>query len=111
MNARDYELLTGLLRLPTAPFREEHVITMVARLLDRVHVPYFHDPVGNIVVGCGSPADYRQRLQEKSKEPLRVFIAHMDHPGFHGTRWVSPTRLRIKWHGGSPMRHLAGSRV
>src|SRR3990172_6249897 len=111
MNARDYALLTDLLRLPTAPFREEHVITMVTRLLDRAHVPYFHDPVGNIVIGCGSPADYRRRLREKSKEPLRVFIAHMDHPGFHGVRWVSPTRLRIKWHGGSPVRHLAGSRV
>ena len=111
MNARDYALLTDLLRQPTAPFREEHVIAMVTRLLDRAKVPYFRDPVGNIVIGCGSPADYRQRLNEKSNEPLRVFIAHMDHPGFHGVRWVSPTHLRIKWHGGSPVRHLAGSHV
>ena len=111
MNARDYALLTDLLRQPTAPFREEHVIAMVTRLLDRTRVPYFRDPVGNIVIGCGSPTDYRRRLDERSKEPLRVFIAHMDHTGFHGTRWISPTRLQIKWHGGSPVRHLAGSRV
>lgn len=111
MNARDYSLLTDLLRQPSAPFREEHVITMVTRLLARAQIPYFLDSVGNIVIGCGSRAEYRQRLRERSKEPLRVFIAHMDHPGFHGVRWVSPTRLRIKWHGGSPVRHLAGSRV
>ena len=111
MNARDYAILTDLLRQPTAPFREEHVIAMVTRLLDRTRVPYFRDPVVKIVIGCRSPADYRRRLDERSKEPLRVFIAHMDHPGFHGTRWISPTRLQIKWHGGSPVRHLAGSRV
>ncbi|MBI3777671.1 MAG: hypothetical protein HY274_01955 [Gammaproteobacteria bacterium] len=111
MNARDYALLIELLKQPTAPFREEHVITMARDLLDRAHVPHFQDSVGNIVVGCGSLADYRRRLRERSDEPLRVFIAHMDHPGFHGVRWLSPTRLRIKWHGGSPVRRLVGSRV
>jgi putative aminopeptidase FrvX len=111
MNARDYALLIDLLKQPTAPFREEHVITTATRLLERARVPYFRDPDGNIVVGCGSLADHRRRLRERSDEPLRVFIAHMDHPGFHGVRWLAPTRLRIKWHGGSPGRRLAGSRV
>lgn len=104
-------LLTELLRQPTAPFREEHVIAAVARVLEKARVPFFRDPVGNMIIGCASRAQYRQWVREKNAEPLRVFIAHMDHPGFHGMRWVSKTRLKVKWHGGSPVRHLAGSRV
>jgi endoglucanase len=111
MNARRYKLLTELLTQPTAPFREEHVVAVVQRMLEQAGIPFFRDPVGNMVVGCTSHADYHRLAREKSGEPLRLFIAHMDHPGFHGVRWVSDTRLRIKWHGGSPVRHLAGSRV
>jgi len=111
MNARRYALLTELLQQPTVPFREEHVIATVINILEAAHVPYFRDPVGNVVVGCESPAQYRQLVRQRSTEPLRVFIAHMDHPGFHGVRWVSATRLRVKWHGGSPVKSLAGSRV
>ncbi len=79
--------------------------------LDQRAVPYFIDPIGNIVVGATSIADYRHRLREPSTEPLRVFIAHMDHPGFHGVRWIKPNVLRIRWHGGSPTKLLSGSRV
>ena len=111
MNARRYRLLTELLEQPTAPFREEHIVTMVRHVLERAHVPFFCDPVGNIIIGCGSRAEYRRLIRAKSKEPLRVFMAHMDHPGFHGARWVSNARLKVKWHGGSPAKHLAGSRV
>lgn len=111
MDARRSALLTELLNQPTAPFREEYVITAVERILTGARVPFFRDPVGNIVIGCASRARYHQLVREKSPEPLRVFIAHMDHPGFHGVRWLSGSRLRIKWHGGSPVRHLAGSRV
>ncbi len=42
---------------------------------------------------------------------MRLFIAHMDHPGFHGVRWLSVWRLLVKWHGGSPVKHLRGGRV
>ena len=111
MNLHHYPLLTELLKQPTAPFREEHVVTVVQRILEQARVPFFRDPVGNVIVGCASRADYRRLARQNSKEPLRVFIAHMDHPGFHGLRWVSDTRLKIKWHGGSPVRHLHGSRV
>lgn len=111
MNARHNRLLTELLSQPTAPFREEHVIAVAQRVLQQADIPFFRDPVGNVVIGCASRADYRRLVRRKSGEPLRLFIAHMDHPGFHGVRWLSETRLRIKWHGGSPVRHVAGSRV
>ena len=111
MNARCYKLLTELLKQPTAPFREEHVIAIVRSVLEQARIPFFFDPIGNMVIGCRSRDDYRRRIDEKSKEPLRFFIAHMDHPGFHGIRWVSNTRLKVKWHGGSPVKHLSGSRV
>lgn len=111
MRAHRYALLAELLKQPSAPFREEHVIAVVQRVLGRAGIPFFRDPLGNVVVGCASRADYQRLVREKSAEPLRVLIAHMDHPGFHGMRWVSKTRLAVKWHGGSPVRHLAGSRV
>jgi putative aminopeptidase FrvX len=111
MNARRYKLLTEFLSQPTAPFREEHVVAVAERVLERAGVPFFRDPVGNLIVGCASRAGYRRLVREKSDEPLRFFIAHMDHPGFHGLRWLSDTQLKVKWHGGSPTRHLGGSRV
>ncbi len=111
MNARRYALLTELLKQPTAPFREELVVAMVTRVLQNARVPFFRDPLGNLIIGCGSRAQYRRLVRKNSTDPLRVFIAHMDHPGFHGVRWVSDTRLKVRWHGGSPVRHLAGSRV
>ena len=111
MNKRHDKLLTELLSQPTAPFREEHVVAVARRVLEQAGIPFFRDPVGNVVIGCASRADYRRLVRQKSQEPLRMFIAHMDHPGFHGVRWVSDTRLKIKWHGGSPTRHLSGSRV
>ncbi len=111
MDARHYRLLAGLLAQPTAPFREEHVIAAVTRALENAGVPFFRDPIGNVIVGCASRTQYRKLVCTKTAEPLRVFIAHMDHPGFHGMRWLSPTRLKVRWHGGSPVRHLAASRV
>jgi len=111
MNKHHYALLTELLAQPTAPFREEHVVEVAERTLRLAGVPFFRDPVGNIVVGCTSQSRYLRLVREKNREPLRLFIAHMDHPGFHGVRWISRQRLRIKWHGGSPVKHLAGSRV
>ena len=110
MNRTHYRLLTELLAQPTAPFREGHVVRFVTQVLERAHVPHFLDPIGNIVVGCADARAYRRRLRT-AREPLRLFIAHMDHPGFHGVRWRAPDRLTIRWHGGSPVKHLIGSRV
>jgi len=111
MNARRYRLLTQLLSCPTAPFREQQVINYAQFILHRAHIPHFSDPAGNLVIGCATPAAYRALLRQPSKEPVRLFIAHMDHPGFHGVRWLSPRRLLVKWHGGSPVKHLRGSPV
>lgn len=111
MNTRRYALLTELLGQPTAPFREQAVMALVASVLKQANVPFFYDPIGNMVIGCTSGAEYLHLVRNKVAEPLKIFIAHTDHPGFHGVRWLSATRLKIKWHGGSPIQHLTGSRV
>lgn len=82
-----------------------------SRFLRQNAIPFFSDPAGNIVVGSPSAAAYRALLKTRGVEPVRLFIAHMDHPGFHGQRWLSPTRLLVKWHGGSPIQHLRNSRM
>ena len=111
MNARRYAMLTGLLKQPTAPFREEHVVNFVRTTLEAAGIAFFIDPAGNVVVGCDSRARYLQLVRRQEQEPLRVFIAHMDHPGFHGVKWSAPHRLQIKWHGGAPVKYLTGSRL
>lgn len=103
--------LLELLSLPTAPFREQHVIRWISERLSQQHIPWFTDPAGNLVLGAASEQDYLRLLRRRSKEPLRLFIAHMDHPGFHGVRWLDENRLQIRWHGGSPVRHLSGTRM
>lgn len=104
-------LLLNLLHQPTAPFREAHVVRLVADVLQQARVPSFCDPDGNIVVGVASPKEYQKLLGTTGDEPLRVFVAHMDHPGFHGTRWLSASRLHVAWHGGAPVRGLSGAKV
>ncbi len=111
MNRADLHRLMTLLACPTAPFREHAVGRVAGAWLTRAGVPHFHDPAGNIVVGAASPAEYRRLVRTHSTEPLRIFIAHMDHPGFHGRRWLSDKRLEIEWHGGSPVKRLAGAPV
>ncbi len=103
-------LLTEILSQPSAPYREMHVRKTIIRTLERGGVPHFLDPVGNIVVGAASKKDYDRLISAKTREPLRFFIAHMDHPGFHGLKWKAG-RLEFKWHGGSPIKHLNGSKV
>src|SRR3989338_3353690 len=109
MHRRLYALLTEIRSQPTAPFREDHVISASVRVLTRAGVPFFNYPVGNLVVGLASPGEYRKLVRPPSAEPVRVFIAHMDHPGFHGVRWVSDRRLAVKWPGGAPVKHLDGA--
>ena len=107
----DWLLLETLLSTPTAPFREDQIQALVEDMLLEAGIPFFEDPYGNIVIGTKSKADYLRSLAKKSKEPARVFIAHMDHPGFHGVEWLSPTELRIEWHGGSPVKQVEGAKV
>lgn len=104
-------LLKRILSQPSAPFRESHVKREITRWLAANRIRHFEDPIGNIVLGAGSPAEYAKLLATPAKEPLRIFIAHLDHPGFHGVKWLSPKVLQVKWHGGSPRRHLNGAKV
>ena len=104
-------LLWSILSQPTAPFREGRVIHTVLEALQAGKVPHFLDPVGNIVVGVSSRVAYAKLLAKKTAEPIRLFIAHMDHPGFHGMKWRSLTELEAKWHGGSPTAHCDGATV
>ncbi|HFE32165.1 MAG TPA: hypothetical protein ENJ17_02515 [Gammaproteobacteria bacterium] len=105
------QLLKDILSQPTAPFYEVHVLRCVTTHLQRAGVPCFEDPAGNLIVGVDSHTAYTRLLREKSDQPVRLFIAHMDHPGFHGVRWLDEKRLAVKWLGGSPVRHVAGARV
>ncbi len=111
MDSRKQRFLFDLLAIPTAPFREQQVRAFAEAALDAWQVPHCRDPHGNLLVGVASPADYRRLLAQRSDEPVRMFIAHMDHPGFHATRWLDKRRLAITWHGGSPVKHIAGARV
>jgi endoglucanase len=103
--------LSKLLSCSTAPFREQHVIREAEAQLQAADIPWFVDKHGNRVVGVSSAREYQALLRQGSEEPVRFFIAHMDHPGFHGEKWLSERRLAVRWYGGSPVRHLAGSRV
>ncbi len=103
--------LLDLLAQPTAPFREQHVIAWSERVLTQAGVPFCADPTGNLIIGAASLRAYQQLLHTRSTEPVRVFIAHMDHPGFHGVRWLSPQRLAVRWHGGAPVKHVNGAKV
>jgi len=100
-----------LLSQPTAPFRESQVANLAARWLEDWGVPHFNDPWGNLVVGAANPSAYKALLAGQDDEPARMFIAHMDHPGFHGERWLDFRQLQVKWYGGSPRKHLRGASV
>ena len=105
------DLLTRILSQPTAPFREFHVQAVLEKDLKEAKVPSFRDRAGNIVVGAASAVDYKKKLRARSKNPLLVFIAHTDHPGFHGAEWLSGTDLRFDWFGGSPTALHVGAKV
>lgn len=111
LNPARLSLLKDILSQPTAPFREGHVARCVTAHLERNNVPFFEDPTGNLVVGVKSPTEYKRCLRGKHDEPVRVFIAHMDHPGFHGMRWLDERRLAVQWLGGSPVKHVNGAQV
>lgn len=104
-------LLPALLTQPTAPFREDVVKNFVSHFLDKNKIPYFEDPVGNLVVGTSSRKAYQKLLAQKSTEPVRFFIAHLDHPGFHAKKWLDSRTLSFEWKGGSPGRLLKGASV
>jgi len=109
MHPKKKELLLQVLSQYTAPYRERFVRDLLFAKLNEAKVPYFLDPVGNIVIGAKSKADYLKAIHKKSTDPLRISMAHMDHPGFHGKRWLPDGTLEILWQGGAPTRHLEGT--
>lgn len=111
MKPADLKFLFELLRQPTAPFREQAVRSFAEQALTQWKIPHARDPHGNLLVGVHDADDYRRLLRASSAEPVRLFIAHMDHPGFHGVRWLDERTLSVTWHGGSPVKHLRGARV
>lgn len=111
MRERELSLLLELLHQPTAPFRERRVVEFVIAALRDHDVPFFLDPIGNVIVGCDSREAYVRLVRARTADPLRLFVAHMDHPGFHGMRWLGRDRLRVQWHGGAPVRFLNRARV
>ncbi len=110
-NKTAHSRLSQILDQPTAPFREGRVIGVVESILKTEKIPYFLDPAKNIVVGVKSKAEYLKLMKTKSTEPVRIFIAHLDHPGFHGVEWIDAEHLSFQWHGGSPTAHLEGGKV
>lgn len=111
LSARQLSLLREIVSQPTAPFREHRVAAVVKRALEEARVPFFEDPAGNIVVGVPSRAAYARLVREKSRDPVRLYMAHMDHPGFHGLSWIAADRLKVRWHGASPVKRLVGAPV
>lgn len=107
----DKKLLHQLLSCPTAPYREFHVATFVKQFLEKENISYLVDPIGNIIVGADSKESYIRKVRNSSKEPLRFFIAHMDHPGFHGQKWLNKKTLGVTWLGGTPRKFLNGAKV
>lgn len=126
-------LLKTLLEIPTAPFREDYVIDFLVGLLRENRVPHFIDSLGNILIGEKSEAEAVKRLTLNAKRgrptPIPFFIAHLDHPGFHGVKWQNSdgpqleksrkgsatvpasSILEVKWFGGAPVEDLVGAKV
>ena len=65
---------------------------------------YHHfDSWGNIWVGTKS-----KKLPKGEKI---VFVAHMDHPGFHITKKLGKNLWQAQWFGGGPRAHLKNAPV
>ena len=107
----DINILKAVLSQSTAPFREMHVFSLVETLLTEAKVPFFYDQVGNMSIGFENEARYKKALSKKSQVPLRLMMAHTDHPGFHGVRWLDDQNLAVKWFGGSPKKYLHRAQV
>ncbi len=107
-----FPFLTTLLATRTAPFREQLVRASLLNELGEHRIPCFIDPHGNIVVGVRTLTEYVRTLKRgTAAQPARLFIAHMDHPGFHVTVASGSDALEATWHGGTPVVHIEGGEV
>jgi len=108
---RNLAVLKAILSQPTAPFRERYVMSTVEQILNDSKVPFFYDEHGNMLIGVESEVAMKKVLAMKTNVPFRLLMAHTDHPGFHGVRWLDDATLAIKWFGGSPKKHLNNAKV
>ena len=98
MKQTERRFLESILRLPTAPFREQYVSAALERAARRYELTVKHDRYGNLYVG------YRKGRAE----PI-AFTAHMDHPGFEITE--GGARAKGLFLGGVTPEHLSGAAV
>lgn len=98
MKAAERRFLEGILRLPTAPYREQYISAALERAARRQELTVKHDRYGNLYVS------YRKGRAE----PV-AFTAHMDHPGFEVTD--GGARARGLFLGGVALENLQGARV
>ena len=67
------DLLEEILSQPTAPYRERHVRDRLEKILTDHQVPYFKDPIGNLVVGVSSKVEYLKKVKAGPLD-LRIFL-------------------------------------
>jgi putative aminopeptidase FrvX len=96
------KLAKQVLSLPTAPYHEHAVREFVLKYCSNVGLRVESDRVGNVIATFqrGSAGTSRSKL------PLLVFAAHMDHPGFEA---LGPTRAEFL--GGVPKELFKNGRV
>ena len=107
----DWKFFNHLLSQPMAPYREHLVRQTLVEYLQSHGVAHCLDPIGNIVVGVDSQQAYEARIRTPDAGAILFFVAHMDHPGFHGLKWKRPNLLSAKWFGGGPTQKLVGATV
>lgn len=96
---RSMEVLSGLLREPTAPYFEHRMRSALRRALESAGIQCRIDPSGNLV------AHYR-----RGRAKPVAFTAHMDHPGFEVLS-VQGRKARGRWLGQVPVFDLKGLRL
>lgn len=91
------DIALPLLRLPTAPFYEHHIVAAVDRLIDgwstrRVPLTMTRDGAGNMII----------RYDGAGSGPWLQLTAHLDHPGFGYVEHLTTQDLLFEKLGGVP---------
>jgi endoglucanase len=100
------ELIKRIFSCPTAPFREQWVSDEIQLILTENKIPYFIDRFGNIIAGA--------KNSKQTKGSRLVFMAHMDHPGFHVNSLQAHdkgSKIKATFWGGAPFDKMKGARV
>lgn len=105
MSPEPLDVLTEVLALPTAPFREQRVIEYVRKWADRAGADIQADAAGNLLIRVGPAPRWT-----KTPRPTWLFAAHMDHPGFVVTRRQGRS-VWAEFRGGVRREFFLGQRV